>query len=85
MARYKSEQPVYLSNEGRYIVAGEEFTADHVPGSTWQPLDDEAKAAIEARDKAKADARPGAGAKRRPIPQNEAGPETSALFVGIHR
>ncbi|WP_062788566.1 hypothetical protein [Novosphingobium capsulatum] len=63
MARYQSEQPVYLSNEGRYIVAGEEFTADHVPGSTWQPLDDEAKAAIEARDKAKDDAPPRRGRK----------------------
>jgi hypothetical protein len=56
MARYKSDQPVYLSNEGRYIQPGEEFSGDHVPGSTWEPLDDDAKAAIAARDKAKDDA-----------------------------
>jgi len=56
MARYKSDQPVYLSDQGRYIMPGEEFTGDYVPGSTWEPLDDDAKAAIAARDKAKDDA-----------------------------
>lgn len=63
MARYKSDQPIYLSDEGRYVQPGEEFDAKHVPGSTWQPLDDEAKAAVEARDKAKADATPKRGRK----------------------
>lgn len=54
MAKYKSDQPVYLSNEGRYIMAGEEFQSDHVPGTPWQPLDKAAKSAVVARDEAKA-------------------------------
>jgi len=42
-----TDQAVYLSDVGRMVFVGEEFTTDNVPGSTWEPLDDEAKAACK--------------------------------------
>jgi len=50
MATYKATQPVYLSGTGQFVVAGDEFTTDLAPGSTWEPVDDGAKAAIAERD-----------------------------------
>jgi hypothetical protein len=50
MATYKATMDVYLSGEGRFINAGNTFSSDCIPGSTWDPLDDDAKAAVEERD-----------------------------------
>lgn len=60
MATYKATMDVYLSGEGRFINAGNTFSSDCIPGSTWDPLDDDAKAAVAARD---AEAKPTTGAK----------------------
>jgi hypothetical protein len=45
MARYRAKAMLFLD---RLIVAGEEFESDATPGRNWEPLDDEAKAAIAA-------------------------------------
>jgi hypothetical protein len=50
MATYKATMDVYLSGEGRFINAGETFSSNCIPGSTWDPLDDDAKAAVAERD-----------------------------------
>lgn len=50
MATYKATMDVYLSGEGRFINAGNTFSSDCIPGSTWEPLDDDAKAAVAERD-----------------------------------
>ena len=36
------------------VEAGEKFASDLVPGKFWKPIDKEAKAAVKARDQAKA-------------------------------
>jgi len=41
MARYKATTAmVYLCNEGRLILPGEEFSFDGPVGSTWECLDE---------------------------------------------
>lgn len=50
MATYKATMDVYLSGEGRFINAGETFSSNCIPGASWDPLDDDAKAAVAARD-----------------------------------
>jgi hypothetical protein len=50
MATYRTtDQAVYLSDVGLMVFVGQTFTTDAVPGSTWEPLDDAAKAACKAR------------------------------------
>ena len=44
MARYRALGPLYLR---KLVVAGEEFDSDLPPGRNWEPLDDEARAAVE--------------------------------------
>ena len=46
MALYRAKKELFLD---RHIVAGEQFSSDMVPGRNWEPLDDDAKAAVEAR------------------------------------
>lgn len=49
MGRYLATEPVYLSSIGVYVNAGEEFvTTITPPAPCWQPLDDDARAAVEA-------------------------------------
>lgn len=43
MPRYRALGPLYLR---RLVVAGEEFESDLPPGRNWEPLDDEARAAV---------------------------------------
>jgi hypothetical protein len=43
MARYRALGPLYLR---RLIVAGEEFESELPPGRNWEPLDEEARAAV---------------------------------------
>lgn len=50
MATYRTtDRAVYLSDVGLMVYAGQDFTTDNAPGSTWEPLDDAAKAACKAR------------------------------------
>lgn len=50
MATYRTtDQAVYLSDKGLMVFVGEEFTTDNVPGSTWEPVDDEALAKCRER------------------------------------
>lgn len=44
MARYRALSPLYIR---RLLAAGEEFESDLPPSRNWEPLDDEAKAAVE--------------------------------------
>lgn len=45
MATYRTtDTAIYLSDEGRMVFVDQEFTTDNVPGSTWEPVDDEALA-----------------------------------------
>lgn len=44
MARYRALRSLFLR---KLVLAGEEFDSDLPPGRNWQPLDDEAKAAVE--------------------------------------
>lgn len=44
MPRYRALGPVFVRT---LKVAGEEFESDLQPGRNWEPLDDEAKAAVE--------------------------------------
>jgi hypothetical protein len=44
MPRYRARAPLYIQ---RLIQAGEEFDSDLIPGRNWEPLDDEARAAVE--------------------------------------
>jgi len=60
MATYLALQAISLSSEGCYIQPGELFTTNITPGLAWDPQDDEAKAAVAARDAAK-DAKEAAG------------------------
>jgi len=54
MALYRTtDQAVYLSDRGLMVFVGETFETDNVPGSTWEPLDDAAKAACKAQFPAK--------------------------------
>jgi hypothetical protein len=48
MARYRAIEPIYICSEGRYIQAGDEFVSEIIPGPAWEPLDDDAKAAVAA-------------------------------------
>jgi hypothetical protein len=43
MPRYRALGPLYLR---RLIVAGEEFESELPPGRNWEPLDEEARAAV---------------------------------------
>lgn len=61
MATYKTtDTAIYLSDEGRMVFIGEQFTTDNIPGSTWDPVDDEALAKCKAAfpDKYPADEAP---------------------------
>jgi len=50
MATYRAtDQAVYLCDKGLMVFVGQEFETDAVPGSTWEPVDDAAKAACKAR------------------------------------
>ena len=51
MARYRALAPLFLR---RLIEAGEEFDSELQPGRNWEPLDDEARAAVEKYRGAKA-------------------------------
>lgn len=44
MARYRARGPLFLR---RLVATGEEFESDLQPGRNWEPLDDEARAAVE--------------------------------------
>jgi hypothetical protein len=44
MPRYRALGPLYLR---KLIAPGEEFDSDLQPGRNWEPLDDEARAAVE--------------------------------------
>jgi hypothetical protein len=44
MARYKALNLLYIRRE---VLPGEEFESDLPPGRNWQPLDDEARAAVK--------------------------------------
>lgn len=44
MARYRALAPLYLRS---LIRAGEEFDSELPPGRNWEPLDDEARAAVD--------------------------------------
>lgn len=46
MGLYRAKARLFLD---RLIEAGEEFSSDGVPGMNWEPLDDAAKAAAQAR------------------------------------
>jgi hypothetical protein len=46
MARYRAKANLFVK---RLIVEGEAFVSDAVPGKNWEPLDDEAHAAVAAR------------------------------------
>jgi len=49
MARYRATDiAVYLCDQGRMVFVGEEFSFDGPAGSTWEPIDDAAKAACKA-------------------------------------
>ena len=49
MATYKTtDTAIYLSDEGRMVFVGEQFITDNIPGSTWEPVDDEALAKCKA-------------------------------------
>lgn len=57
MATYIALAAISLSSEGRFIEAGQTFTTDITPpGTAWDPQDDDAHAAVAARDEAKAQA-----------------------------
>jgi hypothetical protein len=47
MARYRAQAALYMGR-GVTIKPGETFTSDATPGRNWQPLDDVAKAAVDA-------------------------------------
>jgi hypothetical protein len=49
MPRYRAREPIYLSNEGRLIEAGEEFASDATPGLAWTPLESPAEPASAPR------------------------------------
>lgn len=50
MATYRTtDQAVYLCDKGLMVFVGEEFTTDTVPGSTWEPVDDDALAKCRER------------------------------------
>lgn len=44
MARYRARAALFIR---RLIDAGEEFESDLPPGRNWEPIDDDAKAAVE--------------------------------------
>lgn len=46
MARYRAKARLFLD---RLIESGEEFSSDGVPGQNWDPIDDDAKAAVQAQ------------------------------------
>lgn len=46
MARYRAKSLLYVD---RLVTAGEEFVSSLPPGSNWEPIDDEARASVEAR------------------------------------
>lgn len=46
MGLYRAKSRLFL---GRLVEVGEEFSSDDVPGRNWEPLDDEAKAAVADR------------------------------------
>jgi hypothetical protein len=46
MARYEALAPLFLDV---FIPAGTTFESDLPPGRNWKPLDDEAKARVEAK------------------------------------
>lgn len=48
MATYLAREAIYFSNTGRYVNQGEKFSSDLIPGLAWEPIDDDAKAAVEA-------------------------------------
>lgn len=48
MARYRAKRPLFVS---KLIGAGEEFESDLPPGRAWEPMDDEARAKVEAYQK----------------------------------
>lgn len=47
MAQYRAKAQVYVG--GRLYQPGDTFTGEGVPGLQWDPIDDEAKAAVAAR------------------------------------
>lgn len=53
MGQYRAKARLFL---GRLVEVGEEFSSNDVPGRNWEPLDDEAKAAVT--DRFGADAQP---------------------------
>lgn len=44
MARYRALAPLFVR---QLVAAGEEFESELPPGRNWEPLDDEARAAVE--------------------------------------
>lgn len=54
MAHYRATVAVFLSNEGRLVPVGEEFTFDGPVGSTWECLDEPAEEPAPAKRKARA-------------------------------
>lgn len=44
MARYRAKHPIFIG--ASLYQVGEEFESDLPPGRNWEPLDDEAKAAV---------------------------------------
>jgi hypothetical protein len=44
MPKYRALRPLFIRS---LIVPGEEFESDLPPGRAWEPLDDEARAAVE--------------------------------------
>ena len=47
MAKYRALHDLFLGNV--LVKPGETFTSNAVPGKNWEPLDDEARAAVAAR------------------------------------
>lgn len=47
MPLYRALGPLFL--DGRLIPPGERFENDGVPGAKWEPIDEAAKAAVDAR------------------------------------
>jgi hypothetical protein len=48
MAEYEAGALIF-DEHSRLIEVGERFRSDRVPGKNWLPVDDEAKAAVDAR------------------------------------
>lgn len=56
MPRYRTTVRAYVS--GVMLGEGVEFSSDAIPGRTWIPLDDDAVALVEKRDKVETPAPP---------------------------